>query len=649
MANRFLPITKEDMDNLGWDYYDFLFISADAYVDHPSFGVAILSRLLEKEGYRVCILPQPDYKSTKAFTRFGKPRLGVLISGGVIDSMVNHYTAAKKRRSEDVYSPGGKAGIRPDRATIVYANRVREAFGKIPMIVGGTEASLRRFAHYDYWSDSVRRSIIFDSQADYISYGMGEKSIIELANMLAEGVDPKCGRVPDGVCYVSDDLPKGAIELPSFEEVKESKKAYAEATKIEYEEQDPFRGKILAQKHGDKYVIQMPMSKPLTEREMDKVYALPYTRTYHPVYEKDGGIPAIEEVKFSVTSSRGCFGSCSFCALTFHQGRIIQSRSHASILNEVKQLVWDSDFKGYIHDVGGPTANFRFPACKKQLKSGTCKNKQCLYPDVCKNATVDHSDYLSLLREIRAVDKVKKVFVRSGIRYDYLIKDENDEFFYELCKHHVSGQLKVAPEHISPKVLSYMGKPGLDVYQKFCDKYHKINKELGKEQYLVPYLMSSHPGSTLKEAIELAVYLKRNNIRPQQVQDFYPTPGTLSTSMFYTGLDPRTMKSVYVPKTSEEKAMQRALLQSSKPENYQIVKKALIQAGRRDLIGFGPDCLIKPERRDSNGNNTGRKNAQQQNKGTNQRRNSRSAQRGNTTRLSGNNRGGQSRKQGVRK
>ncbi len=648
MAKNFLPISKEDMEKRNWDYYDFLFISGDAYVDHPSFGVAILSRLLEKEGYRVCILPQPDYKSTADFLKFGRPRLGVLISGGVIDSMVNHYTAAKKRRSEDVYSPGGKAGLRPDRCTIVYANRVREAFGKIPVIIGGVEASLRRFAHYDYWSDSVRRSIIFDSQADYISYGCGEKSIVELANMLAEGEIPHMGNMPDGVCYVSSELPKGAIELPSFEEVKSDKKAYALATKIEYEEQDPYRGKILAQKHGDKYIVQMPMSKPLTESELDRVYALPYTREYHPSYEKDGGIPAIEEVKFSIASSRGCFGSCSFCAITFHQGRIVQARSHASIINEVKQMTWMSDFKGYIHDVGGPTANFRFPACKKQLKYGTCKDKQCLYPDVCKNAEVDHTDYLELLRKIRAVDKVKKVFIRSGIRYDYLIKDKNDEFFRELCMHHVSGQLKVAPEHISPKVLSYMGKPGLDVYQKFCDKFARINKEIGKEQYLVPYLMSSHPGSTLKEAIELAVYLKRNNIRPQQVQDFYPTPGTLSTAMFYTGLDPRTMKSVYVPKTSEEKAMQRALLQSSKSENYQTVKKALIQAGRRDLIGFGPDCLIKPERRELNVNNTGRKNSVSKNKTTNQGGKRSSRTKGRSTGTGSNNRRGQSRKQGVR-
>lgn len=605
----FLPITKEDMTKRGWDYYDFLFISGDAYVDHPSFGLAILSRLLEKEGYRVCILAQPDCSSNKDFLRFGTPRLGVFISGGVIDSMVNHYTAAKKRRSQDVYSPGGKAGYRPDRCTIVYSNKVREVFGKIPIVIGGTEASLRRFAHYDYWSDSVRRSIIFDSQADFLSFGMGERSTIELANLLAEGVDPRHGRVPDGVCYVASTPPKGAVILPSFEDVKSSKESYALATKIEYDEQDPFRGKILAQKHGERYVIQMPMSKPLSQSELDRVYALPYTRQYHPSYEKDGGIPAIEEVKFSVTSSRGCFGHCSFCAITFHQGRIVQARSHASILNEVKQMTYMPDFKGYIHDVGGPTANFRRPACDKQLKYGACRDKQCLYPTVCKNAVVTHEDYLKLLREIHSVDKVKKVFIRSGIRYDYLIADKDDTFFRELCTYHVSGQLKVAPEHISPKVLYYMGKPGLDVYQKFCDKFKQINREIGKEQYLVPYLMSSHPGSTLKEAIDLALYLKHNNIRPQQVQDFYPTPGTLSTAMFYTGLDPRTMKRVYVPKTTEEKAMQRALLQASKPENYNLVKKALIQAGRTDLIGYGPDCLIKPERsNDYNGKNTRRQN-----------------------------------------
>ncbi len=627
--NDFLPVSAADMKKRGWDYYDFLFISGDAYVDHPSFGLAILSRLLEKEGYRVCILAQPDHKSNKDFLRFGRPRLGVLISGGVIDSMVNHYTAAKKRRSEDVYSPGGKKGLRPDRCTIVYANKVREVFGKIPVIIGGTEASLRRFAHYDYWSDSVRRSIIFDSQADFISFGMGERSIVEMANLLAEGVDPRQGRMPDGICYVSDEPPKGAVVLPSFEEVRDDKKAYALATKIEYDEQDPFRGKILAQKHGDKYVIQMPMSKPLSESELDRVYSLPYTREYHPMYEKDGGVPALEEVKFSVTSSRGCFGHCSFCAITFHQGRIVQARSHASILNEVKQMTWMPDFKGYIHDVGGPTANFRFPACKKQLKAGTCKDKQCLYPSVCKNADVSHEDYLSLLRKIRAVDKVKKVFVRSGIRYDYLIADKDDSFFRELCQYHVSGQLKVAPEHISPKVLYYMGKPGLDVYQKFCDKFYEINRDLGKEQYLVPYLMSSHPGSTLKEAIDLALYLKKNHLHPQQVQDFYPTPGTLSTAMFYTGIDPRTMKPVYVPKTYEEKSMQRALLQYSRPENYQTVKKALIMAGRRDLIGFGPDCLIKPERRnEQNGNNTRRKNTVSKNQGGNSRGDSRKEHKG---------------------
>ena len=635
----FLPVSKEDMEKRGWDEYDFLFISGDAYVDHPSFGLAILSRLLEKEGYRVCILAQPDYKTNTDFLRFGRPRLGVLISGGVIDSMVNHYTAAKKRRSEDVYSPGGKAGKRPDRCTIVYANKVREVFGDIPIIIGGTEASLRRFAHYDYWSDRVRRSIIFDSQADFISYGMGEKSIVELADLLSQNVDPRHGRVPNGVCYAADTPPKDAIILPSFEEVRDDKKKYAEATRIEYEEQDPFRGRTLAQKHGNKYIVQMPMAKPLSEREMDRIYSLPYTREYHPSYEKDGGIPAIEEVKFSVTSARGCFGNCSFCAITFHQGRIVQARSHPSILTEVKKMTMMPDFKGYIHDVGGPTANFRAPSCEKQLNIGTCRERDCLYPSVCKNANVSHKDYLKLLREIRAIDKVKKVFIRSGIRYDYLIADKDDEFFEELCRHHVSGQLKVAPEHISPKVLSYMGKPGLSVYQKFCDKFYEINKRIGKEQYLVPYLMSSHPGSTLNEAIELALYLRKNNIRPQQVQDFYPTPGTLSTAMFYTGLDPRTMKSVYVPKTYEEKAMQRALLQSSKPENYELVKKALIKAGRRDLIGYGSNCLIKPERRIENGNNTRRKDTFKENKRGDKRGSGAPYKNGKSSRSRGDHRG----------
>ncbi len=618
----FLPVSKADMDARGWDYYDFLFISADAYVDHPSFGTAILSRLLEAEGYRVAICAQPDVSTPDSLTRFGRPRLGALISGGVIDSMVNHYTAAKRKRSEDVYSPGGKAGKRPDRATIVYGSLVRRAFGKIPLIIGGTEASLRRFAHYDYWSDKVRRSIIFDSRADLISFGMGEKSIVQIADALAEGTPVNLITNIRGTCYIADEPPRTAITLPSFEETRDDKTKYAEAAAIQYREQDPIRGAVLAQRHGDKYVVQNPMSPPLSQSEMDRIYALPYERAWHPSYDGEGGVPAYDEVKFSLTSSRGCFGGCSFCAITFHQGRIIQSRSHASILREAESFVWDKDFKGYIHDVGGPTANFRAPACDKQLKSGACRDRQCLYPSVCPNAKVDHSDYVELLHKLRAIPRVKKVFVRSGIRYDYCLADKDDTFFRELCAHHVSGQLKVAPEHISDNVLRYMGKPNVKVYNKFKDKFYAISREAGKEQYLVPYLMSSHPGSTINDAVELALYLKENKIHPEQVQDFYPTPGTLSTAMFYTGLDPRTMKRVYVPRDPHEKAMQRALLQWSRPENYKLVREALIKAGRRDLIGFGEKCLIRPEikgkseRRAKNGStNSGRKGPVGQNKG----------------------------------
>ncbi len=618
----FLPINRAEMEERGWDWYDFLFISADAYVDHPSFGAAILSRLLEAEGYRVAVCPQPDVSTPESLTAYGRPRLGVLVSGGVIDSMVNHYTAAKKRRSEDVYSPGGKAGLRPDRATIAYGNLVRRAFGKISLIIGGTEASLRRFAHYDYWSDKVRRSIIFDSRADLISFGMGEKSIAEIARALAEGTPAELLTGIRGTCYIADNPPKNAVILPSFEEVRDDKEKYAMAANIQYEEQDPIRGAILAQKHGDKYLVQNPMSPPLTQSEMDRIYALPYERAWHPGYDALGGIPAYSEVKFSLTSSRGCFGSCSFCAITFHQGRIIQSRSHQSIINEAKNFLWDRDFKGYIHDVGGPTANFRAPACEKQLKSGACKHRQCLYPGICPNAKVDHGDYVALLRELRAIPGIKKVFVRSGIRYDYCIADRDDTFFRELCQYHVSGQLKVAPEHISDNVLRYMGKPGVEVYNKFKDKYYGICREIGKEQYLVPYLMSSHPGSTVNDAIELALYLKKNHIHPEQVQDFYPTPGTLSTAMFHTGLDPRTMKRVYVPRDPHEKAMQRALLQWSRPENYGLVREALIRANRRDLIGYGENCLIRPkinresERRNKNGStDLGRKGSVRKNKG----------------------------------
>ena len=601
MSNEFLPISKADMDNRGWDYYDFLFVSGDAYVDHPSFGTSLLARLLESNGYRVCICPQPDRNDPEVLSRYGVPRLGVLISGGVIDSMVNHYTASKKRRSEDVYSPGGKAGLRPDRCVIVYSNMARAAFGDIPVIIGGTEASLRRFAHYDYWQDKVRRSILVDSGADILVFGMGERTLLSIAEKLSDGIPVSRITNLHGTCFISDKAPKNSITLPSFEKVCEDKESYARAAAMQYYEQDAIRGKTLVQQHYEKYLVQLPQAMPLSQKEMDKVYALNYMRAWHPSYDKDGGIPALEEVKFSITSSRGCFGSCSFCALTFHQGRVVQARSQASILAEAQKLIWDKDFKGYIHDVGGPTANFRAPACKKQTKSGTCRDKQCLYPSVCPNADVSHKDYLELLRKLRALPKVKKVFIRSGIRYDYLIADKDDEFFYELCEHHVSGQLKVAPEHISSSVLHYMGKPGVKVYEKFCKKFYDINKKIGKEQYLVPYLMSSHPGSTLRDAIELAVYLRKNNIRPEQVQDFYPTPGTLSTAMFYTGLDPRTMKKVYVPRDPHEKALQRALLQSSRKENYKLVQEALTKAGRSDLIGFGPECLIKPERRNTNG------------------------------------------------
>ena len=615
MNNDFLPVSKLDMDNLGWDWYDFLFISADAYVDHPSFGTALLSRWLEYNGYRICICPQPDRNDKDALTKYGTPRLGVLISGGVIDSMVNHYTASKKPRSEDVYSPGGKSGLRPDRCTIVYSNMARAAFGNIPVIIGGTEASLRRFAHYDYWQDKVRRSILVDSGADLLLFGMGEKSLLEVCDRLRDGIP--VGRITNvkGSCYISDTVPKNSIVLPSYEKVSTDKESYAKAAATEYYEQDHIRGKTLVQAHGEKYLVQLPQAAPLTQKEMDKVYSLNYMRAWHPMYDKDGGIPALSEVKFSITSSRGCFGSCSFCALTFHQGRVVQARSQQSIIAEANKLIWEEDFKGYIHDVGGPTANFRAPACTKQLKAGTCRDRQCLYPSVCPNAEVSHKDYLELLRKLRNLPRVKKVFVRSGIRYDYLIADKDDTFFRELCEHHVSGQLKVAPEHISSNVLKYMGKPGVKQYEKFVSKFYEINKELGKEQYLVPYLMSSHPGSTLSDAIELAVYLKRNKIRPEQVQDFYPTPGTLSTAMFYTGLDPRTMKKVYIPRTPHEKALQRALLQSSKKENYKLVQEALTQAKRTDLIGFGPDCLIKPERRIQNGKNIGRKNVISKNQG----------------------------------
>ncbi|MCX7842437.1 MAG: YgiQ family radical SAM protein [Clostridia bacterium] len=609
----FLPVTKEDMEKRGWEQLDFLYISGDAYVDHPSFGHAIITRLLESEGYRVGIIPQPDWRSNDDFMTLGRPKYGVLISSGVIDSMVNHYTAAKKPRSEDQYSPGGRAGMRPDRAVIVYSNKARELFKDVPIIIGGIEASLRRFAHYDYWEDKVRRSILFDSKADILIYGMGEKPILEIAKLLKSGTpagdirEVRGTAVIAGMDNLKDEVRKCIEEgnskeqssssfrvLSSYEEVAKDKLLYAKAFKIQYDEQDSISGATLIQKHGDRFLVQNPPALPMTVKEMDRVYALPYERTYHPMYEELGGVPAIKEVEFSITSHRGCYGGCSFCALNFHQGRIIQSRSQASIINEAKKLTWQPGFKGYIHDIGGPTANFRSRACEKQVKHGACKERQCLYPAPCRHLKADHSEYLELLRKLREIEGIKKVFIRSGIRYDYLMLDKKDDFFVELCEHHVSGQLKVAPEHVVDRVLQKMGKPERKVYDRFVKKFYDINKRIKKEQYLVPYLISSHPGSDLQAAVELAEYLRDMGHTPEQVQDFYPTPGTLSTCMYYTGLDPRSMTKVYVPKSSKEKAMQRALLQYWKKENYELVYEALRLAGREDLIGFGKKCLIRP-------------------------------------------------------
>ena len=594
--NTFLPVSQQDKKDRGIEILDFVYVIGDAYVDHPSFGPAIISRVLEQKGYTVGIIAQPDWHNCKDFQRLGRPRLGFLVSAGNIDSMVNHYTAAKKRRNTDLYSPGGKPGCRPDRATIVYCNRIREAYGKhIPIIIGGIEASLRRFAHYDYWSDRVRHSILIDSGADLLIFGMGERPIAETAELLQAGTDIRNIKSIAGTMYLErgcELLPPDCILLPGYTEICTDKASYAKATMLQYQEQDAVRGKPLAQLDRDFFTVQNPPALPLSTAELDDVYALPYVRRWHPMYDTQGGIPALEEVKFSLTSCRGCYGGCNFCALTFHQGRTVTSRSHESLLAEAELLTKQPDFKGYIHDVGGPTANFRAPACEKQLKYGVCKNRQCLFPDPCKNLKIDHSDYLSLLRKLRKVKGVKKVFIRSGIRYDYLIYDSNSAFLTELCKHHISGQLKVAPEHISDHVLKYMGKPGQKVYQRFEDAYIKTNQKLRKKQYLVPYLMSSHPGSRLKDAILLAEYLRDHHLNPEQVQDFYPTPGSLSTCMYYTGLDPRTMKKVYVPKTYEEKQMQRALLQYKRPGNYTLVYQALIKAKRPDLIGSGPQCLI---------------------------------------------------------
>ena len=605
MHNGFLPVSRQDMIERNIEQFDFVYVIGDAYVDHPSFGHAIISRVLESHGYHVGIISQPDWKDENSISVLGRPKLAFLISGGNMDSMVNHYFVSKKKRPTDAYTPGGIMGKRPDYATIVYGNLIRKKYKDVPIIIGGIEASLRRLAHYDYWSNSFKRSILLDSQADLISFGMGERSIVEIADALESGIDIKDISFIPGTVYKTkdisgilglDDEKYNAVLLPSYDEMKESPFKYADSFGVQYKNTDPFTAKILVEGYPNGvYVVQNPPQKPLSMDEMDDIYALPYMRTYHPSYEDMGGVPAIKEIKFSLISNRGCFGGCSFCALTFHQGRIVQVRSHASILAEAEKMIKESDFKGYIHDVGGPTANFRHPACQKQLTAGVCQNKQCLYPSPCRNLNADHQDYLALLRKIRALPGVKKVFIRSGIRFDYLLADANNDFFKELVEHHVSGQLKVAPEHISDNVLEKMGKPKRSVYEKFVEKYYKLNEQLGKKQFLVPYLMSSHPGSALKEAIELAEHLRDLGYMPEQVQDFYPTPSTLSTVMYYTGIDPRNGKKVYVCRNPHEKAMQRALIQYRNPQNYELVHEALLKAGREDLIGFDKKCLIRPK------------------------------------------------------
>lgn len=600
MNEGFLVVSREEMDERGIAQLDFVYVIGDAYVDHPSFGHAIISRILEAHGYSVGIIAQPDWREDSSIAVLGEPRLGFLVSGGNMDSMVNHYTVSKKRRDKDFYSPGGVMGRRPDYATVVYGNLIRRTYKKTPIIIGGIEASLRRLAHYDYWSNRVKRSILLDSSADLVSYGMGERSIIAIAEALNAGIDIKDITYIDGTVYKTRDksIIYDAIELPSYEEICADKKVFAQSFYTQYCNTDPFSGRRLMEPYGNGwYVVQNPPSEPLSTEEMDEVYALPYRRACHPSYEAAGGIPAISEVKFSLISSRGCFGGCNFCALTFHQGRIIQSRSHDSMIEEAKLMTEDEGFKGYIHDVGGPTANFRKPACPGQMKKGACPGRQCLFPKPCKNMEIDHRDYVELLRRLRSLPKVKKVFIRSGIRFDYLIYDKDRTFLRELCEHHVSGQLKVAPEHISNEVLDRLGKPRVEVYNRFVAAYNEMNRKIGKEQYLVPYLMSSHPGSTLKEAVELAEYLHDHRISPEQVQDFYPTPSTVSTCMYYTGLDPATLEPVYVAVSPHEKAMQRALIQYRNPKNYNLVREALVRAGREDLIGFGPKCLIPPRKK----------------------------------------------------
>ena len=634
MKGNFLPITREEMKERGWDQVDFVYVSGDAYVDHPSFGHAIITRLLESRGYRVGIIAQPDWRKPESVQVFGEPRLGFLVSAGNMDSMVNHYSVSKKRRKTDAYTPGGEMGKRPDYACVVYGNLIRQTYKKTPIILGGIEASLRRMAHYDYWSDKLKRSVLLDSGADVISYGMGEHSIVELAEALDAGIPV------EDITYIAGTVVKAKsldsiydVEiLPSFEDLKADKMNYARSFYTQYLNTDAFNGKRLVEPYSEHlYVVQNPPATPLTQMEMDDVYSLPYQRTYHPSYEAKGGVPAIKEIKFSLISNRGCFGGCSFCALTFHQGRIVQVRSHESLIEEAKEITKDKDFKGYIHDVGGPTANFRHPSCKKQMEHGVCKTRQCLFPSPCKNLDADHRDYVSLLRKLRDIPKVKKVFIRSGIRFDYLLADKKQEFLRELCEYHVSGQLKVAPEHVAGPVLSLMGKPEHKVYEEFTRQFYKMNERIGKEQYLVPYLMSSHPGSTLKEAVELAEYCRDLGYMPEQVQDFYPTPSTLSTCMYYTGVDPRTMQKVYVPKSPHEKAMQRALIQYRNPELYDLVIEALHKAGRSDLIGFGPKCLVRPRQMRGSGNDkkAGRKEPKKGSKGSNgQKRQNNSEHRG---------------------
>lgn len=634
MKGNFLPITREEMKERGWDQVDFVYVSGDAYVDHPSFGHAIITRLLESRGYRVGIIAQPDWRKPESVQVFGEPRLGFLVSAGNMDSMVNHYSVSKKRRKTDAYTPGGEMGKRPDYACVVYGNLIRQTYKKTPIILGGIEASLRRMAHYDYWSDKLKRSVLLDSGADVISYGMGEHSIVELAEALDAGIPV------EDITYIAGTVVKAksldsiydAEILPSFEDLKADKMNYARSFYTQYLNTDAFNGKRLVEPYSEHlYVVQNPPAAPLTQMEMDDVYSLPYQRTYHPSYEAKGGVPAIKEIKFSLISNRGCFGGCSFCALTFHQGRIVQVRSHESLIEEAKEITKDKDFKGYIHDVGGPTANFRHPSCKKQMEHGVCKTRQCLFPSPCKNLDADHRDYVSLLRKLRDIPKVKKVFIRSGIRFDYLLADKKQEFLRELCEYHVSGQLKVAPEHVAGPVLSLMGKPEHKVYEEFTRQFYKMNEKIGKEQYLVPYLMSSHPGSTLKEAVELAEYCRDLGYMPEQVQDFYPTPSTLSTCMYYTGVDPRTMQKVYVPKSPHEKAMQRALIQYRNPELYDLVIEALHKAGRSDLIGFGPKCLVRPRQMRGSGNDkkTGRNEPKKGSRGSNgQKRQNNSEYRG---------------------